>query len=366
MNNRDDITRLFKICKEKEASDLHLIAGRPAVLRIAGSLENIEARILKPADIEELLHSILNEEQKKCLEKDRELDLAVSIPGVSRFRANIHFQRGTLAAAFRTLPSKMPQIEDLGLPEDALISLSRRKSGLVLVTGPTGSGKSTTMASIIDFINNERKCHIITIEDPLEFLHSHNMSIIEQRELHEDTLSFSSALKHVLRQDPDVILVGEMRDFETFSATMTAAETGHLVFSSLHTKDAIQTIDRIINVFPAHQQSQARVQLAGSLEGIISQRLVSQSGENKLILAYEVMTATDAVRSLIREGRTHLIPSTIESSSKYDMISMDRSLVNLFKQGLISKEILFRNCVKPDYIKGLLHSSEVSHSKSSN
>ncbi len=366
MDKHDDMTRLFKICIEREASDLHLIAGRPPVIRVGGTLVNIETSILKPADIETLIKKILNEEQKKYLQIDRELDLAVSIPGVSRFRANVHYQRGSMAAAFRALPSNMPRMEDLRVPEKALIELARRKSGLVLVTGPTGAGKTTTMASVIDFINSERKCHIITIEDPLEFLHSHNKAIIEQRELHEDTLSFSSALKHVLRQDPDVIMVGEMRDLETFSATMTAAETGHLVLSSLHTKDAIQTIDRIISVFPAHQQDQARVQLAGALEGIISQRLVSQSGENKLILAYEVLIATDAVRALIREGRTHLIPSTLESSSKYGMVSMDRSLVNLYKQGLITKEILFRNCIKTDYVKGLLNNREGSYSKASN
>ena len=213
MDKSYDIKKLFKACIDRKASDIHLIAGRPPVLRIAGTLEDIGVRRLNPADIELLIHSILNDEQKQDLKQNRELDLAVSIPGVSRFRANFHFQRGTMAAAFRALPSQLPQMEDLKLPEKALIQLARRNSGLVLVTGPTGSGKSTTMASVLDFINNERKCHIITIEDPLEFLHNHNMSIVEQRELHQDTMSFSSALKHVLRQDPDVILVGEMRDF---------------------------------------------------------------------------------------------------------------------------------------------------------
>jgi len=351
-----EIEQLFRTCIEKNASDLHIVVGRPPVLRIGVTLENIEARDLQAADVERLIYALLNDEQKNLLLKQRELDFAISIPGVSRFRGNAHFQRGTLAAAFRALPLTIPTMEELRLPADVLTQLARRKSGLVLVTGPTGAGKSTTMASVIDLINSERKCHVITIEDPLEYLHSHNKAIIEQRELHEDTLSYPSALKHVLRQDPDVIMVGEMRDLDTFSATMTAAETGHLVFSSLHTKDVIQTVDRIINVFPSHQQDQARVQLAGALEGIISQRLIPQANENRLTLACEVMVATDAIRSLIREGKTHMIPSTIESSSKHGMINMDRALVNLFKNGMISKESVIRNCIKPDYIKGLLNS----------
>jgi twitching motility protein PilT len=317
-----EIEQLFRTCIEKNASDLHIVVGRPPVLRIGVTLENIETRDLQAADVERLIYALLNDEQKNLLLKQRELDFAISIPGVSRFRGNAHFQRGTLAAAFRALPLTIPSMEELRLPADVLTQLARRKSGLVLVTGPTGAGKSTTMASVIDLINSERKCHVITIEDPLEYLHSHNMAIIEQRELHEDTLSYPSALKHVLRQDPDVI----------------------------------QTVDRIINVFPSHQQDQARVQLAGALEGIISQRLIPQANENRLTLACEVMVATDAIRSLIREGKTHMIPSTIESSSKHGMINMDRALVNLFKNGMISKESVIRNCIKPDYIKGLLNS----------
>ncbi|UCD35816.1 MAG: type IV pilus twitching motility protein PilT [Nitrospiraceae bacterium] len=355
-----EIDKLFTICMERNASDLHLVVGRPPVLRIGSILENIEGEKLKPADIEKISMNLLTDAQKKILEKKRELDFAISIPGVSRFRGNIHYQRGSVAAAFRALPLRIPTLEELRLPVKVLTQMANRKSGLVLVTGPTGAGKSTTLASVIDLINTERKCHIITIEDPLEYIHSHKMSIVQQREVHEDTLSFASALKHVLRQDPDVILVGEMRDLETFSATMTAAETGHLVFSTLHTKDAIQTVDRIISVFPAHQQEQARVQLAGALEGIIAQRLIPMPKGNGLIPAFEVLTATDATRSLIREGRTHLIPSTIESGAKYDMISMDRSLVNLYKQGLISKELLMRNCVKPDYVMNLMNAAQAS------
>ena len=336
--------------------------GRPPVLRIGVILEDVKSEALKPADVKRIIYDFLNDEQIKLLEKERELDFVISIPRVSRFRGNVHFQRGTLAAAFRVLPLEIPSMKELKLPEEVLTQLARRKSGLVLITGPTGSGKTTTMASTIDFINSERKCHIITIEDPLEFMHSHKKAIVEQREIHEDTLSFASALKHVLRQDPDVIMVGEMRDLETFNATMTAAETGHLVFSSLHTKDVVQTVDRIISVFPSHQQDQARTQLAGALEGVIAQRLIPTANENRLTIACEVMIATDAVRSLIREGRTHLIPSTIESSAKHGMISMDRSLMDLYKQGLITKSNMFRNCIKPEYIKGLLADKTLSYS----
>jgi len=362
LNYSDEIKKLFNLCIEKNASDLHIVVGRPPVLRIGVLLEDVESEALKPADVERIICGFLNDEQKKHLETKRELDFVISIPRVSRFRGNVHFQRGTLAAAFRVLPLVIPSMEDLRLPEEVLTQLARRKSGLVLVTGPTGSGKTTTMASAIDWINSERKCHIITIEDPLEFMHSHDKSVVEQREIHEDTLSFASALKHVLRQDPDVIMVGEMRDLETFSATMTAAETGHLVFSSLHTKDVVQTVDRIISVFPSHQQDQARTQLAGALEGVIAQRLMPTANENSLIVACEVMVATDAVRSLIREGRTHLIPSTIESSTKHGMISMDRALADLYKQGLITKSTMFRNCIKPEYVKNLLTDKTLSHS----
>ncbi len=358
-----EIEKLFRACMESNASDLHLIVGRPPVLRIGVTLDNVDGKALRPADMERIVNELLSDKQKQILKQERELDFAVSIPGLSRFRGNVHYQRGTLAAAFRALPLSIPSMEDLKLPVDVLTHFAQRKSGLVLVTGPTGSGKSTTMASVIDMINAQRKCHIITIEDPLEFIHSHNKAIVEQRELHEDTLSFTSALKHALRQDPDVLLVGEMRDLDTFSATMTAAETGHLVFSSLHTKDVVQTIDRIINVFPSHQQDQARVQLAGAIEGIICQRLVPKSDENRMVVVCEVMVATDAIRSLIREGKTHMIPSTIESSSKHDMVTMDRSLVNLYRQGLITKATLLRNCIKPDYVNGMLNNKAASHGR---
>ncbi len=339
-----------------------MAAGRPPVMRIGGVLESMDLPELSPADLERLIFGVLSDEQKNVLIDQRELDFALSIRGLSRFRGNIHYQRGTLAAAFRALPLKIPTMEDLGVPVRVLTQLARRNSGLVLVTGPTGSGKSTTMASVIELINHERECHIITIEDPIEHIHNHHKALVEQREVHGDTLSFASALKHVLRQDPDVILVGEMRDLETFSATITAAETGHLVFSSLHTKDSIQTVDRIINVFPSHQHDQVRVQLAGALEGIICQRLLPHAHENRLIIACEVMVATDAIRTLIREGKTHMIASSIESSSQDGMISMDRSLVNLFKQGMITQETLLRNCVKPKYIKGLIADKTLSYS----
>jgi twitching motility protein PilT len=321
---------------------------------VAGKLQNLGHEELQPAEIQDLLYSLLSHDQRLLLESQRELDFGISIPGVSRFRGNAHYQRSSLAASFRTLPLSIPTLEELKVPAEILERLAMRSSGMVLVTGPTGSGKTTTMASTIDVINERRECHIITIEDPIEYLHKHKRALIKQRELHTDTLSFSSALKHILRQDPDVILVGEMRDPDTFSAAITAAETGHLVFSSLHTKDSIQTIDRIIDAFPPHQQAQIRIQLAGTLEGIICQRLLPHATENRLVLAYEVLLVTDAVRTLIRESKTHMIASSIESSSKLGMITMDRSLVNLYEGRQITREMLMRNCIKPDYVKDMI------------
>jgi twitching motility protein PilT len=330
------------------------------VLRIAGKLENLRTGELTPRNVEELVSTLLSPEQWELLEAQRELDFAISVPGVSRFRGNAHFQRSTLAASFRTLPLTIPLLEELGVPVEVLTRMATRSSGLVLVTGPTGSGKTTTLASLLDLINSQRESHIITIEDPIEYLHNHKKALVKQRELHTDTLSFGRALKHILRQDPNVILVGEMRDLETFSATITAAETGHLVFSSLHTKDSIQTIDRIIDAFPPHQQSQIRIQLAGALEGIVCQRLLPHANEQKLILACEVLVATDAVRSMIREEKTHMLSSTIESSTKQGMVTMDRSLLNLYDRHLITRETLMRNCIKPDYVLDMLGSREHS------
>jgi len=348
------IRQFFEQCVAHKASDLHLAAGRPPVLRVAGKLENLNGDALNPADVDDLVFTLLTPEQRALLESERELDFAISVPGVSRFRGNAHYQRSTLAASFRTLPLKIPMLEELGVPTDVLMRMATRNSGLILVTGPTGSGKTTTLASILDVINTQRECHIITVEDPIEYLHNHKKALVKQRELHTDTRSFAAALKHILRQDPDVILVGEMRDLETFGATITAAETGHLVFSSLHTKDSIQTIDRIIDAFPPHQQAQIRIQLAGALEGIICQRLLPHAHEQRLVLACEVLVATDAVRTLIREEKSHMLSSTIESSAKTGMISMDRSLVNLYERHIITRETLMRNCIKPDYVKDLV------------
>jgi twitching motility protein PilT len=354
-----NIPQLFKTCFERNASDLLIAVGRPPVIKIAGKLVNLGTGVLGPADVKSLIYELLTDRQRELLEKDRELGFVISIPGVSRFRGNVHFQRGTLAAAFRLLPLTVPSMKELRIPETVLSRVARLSSGLVLVSGPAGSGKSTTLASVIDLINSERECHIITIEDPIEHLHNHKNSLVEQREIHEDTLSFASALKHVLRQEPDVILVGEMRDPETFSSAITAAEKGILVFSSLHTKDVVQTIDRIINFFPVHRHQQIFMQLAGALEGIICQQLLPLANEQGRIAACEVMVATDEIRALIRAGQTHKIHGAIDAGAKHGMKNMDLSLVNFFKQGIISEDTLLRYCIKPDYIKNLLDNKKI-------
>jgi twitching motility protein PilT len=344
------IVDLLKLTVEREASDLHLAVGRPPVMRIDGSLGDVDSPVLDGSETRRLIYGILTDEQKQKLEEDKELDFSLSLSNISRFRVNVHFQRGTVAAAFRAIPSTIRNFQELSLPKDIVERLARRPNGFVLVTGPTGSGKSTTLAAIIDFINSERQCHIITIEDPIEYLHKHKLALVEQREVHEDTRSFASALKYAMRQDPDVLMVGEMRDMETIQAALTAAETGHLVFSTLHTVDVAQTVDRIIDVFPPHQQEQVRVQLAGVLEGILSQKLLPAIYSGRCI-ALEVFIATDAMRALVREGQTHQIPGMIEAGQKHGMVTMDRAITDLFRRGKISREMALQNCRKPDEVK---------------
>ena len=348
-----EITDLLKLTIERDASDLHLAVGRPPVLRIDGKLVNVEAPPLTSAEVRRLVYSMLTDLQKQKFEDNKELDFSLSVASLSRFRVNIHFQRGTVAAAFRTIAATIRNFEELHLPADVLTYLARRPSGFVLVTGPTGSGKSTTLAAIIDLINRENECHIITVEDPIEFLHPHKKALVEQREVNEDTYSFANALKYVLRQDPDVIMVGEMRDLETIGAALTAAETGHLVFSTLHTVDVVQTVDRIIDVFPPHQQEQVRIQLAGVLEGAMSQKLIPSAYRGREI-ALELMIASDAIRNLIREGHTHQIFSMIEAGGAKGMQTMDRALVDLCRKGKIAREIALLNARKPDEIKRYL------------
>lgn len=346
-----EISELLRLTLERNASDLHIAVGRPPVIRIDGRLVNVDAPPLTPADTRRLIYGVLTDLQKQKFEEHKELDFSLSVSNLSRFRVNVHFQRGTVAAAFRTISSQIRNFEELNLPARVCEKLARRPSGLVLITGPTGSGKSTTLAAIIDLINSERELHIITVEDPIEYLHNHKKALVEQREVNEDTYSFSNALKYSLRQDPDVIMVGEMRDLETISAAITAAETGHLVFSTLHTVDVAQTIDRIIDVFPPHQQEQVRVQLAGVIEGILCQTLLPMASGQGRAIAVEVLIGTDAVRALIREGKTHQIYTQVEASGALGMQTMDRAIAELYKRGRITRDTAITHARKPDELK---------------
>jgi twitching motility protein PilT len=326
------------------ASDLHLTVGTPPALRIHGKLVRLEEYpILQPAEIRRLIYGILTQKQREVLEATQELDLAYSLPGKARFRLNVYFQRDAVGAAFRQIPIDVRNIDELGLPPK-VADFARLARGFVVVTGPTGSGKSTTLAAIVDVINRERPDHIMTVEDPIEYLHKHKTAIINQREVGTDTKSFANALKHVLRQDPDVILVGEMRDLETISTALTAAETGHLVFATLHTQDAPQTIDRIIDVFPPHQQQQVRVQLAASLQGVVTQQLLPTSDGTGRIIAVEILVATPAVRNLIREGKTHMIYSSMQAGARFGMQTMDQSIADLVKANKITFELALERC----------------------
>lgn len=330
-----ELVELLQMTIKEKASDLLIAAGAPPILRIDGTLVRTRQPDLTPEECRRLIYSVLTEKQKGRFEGEMELDFSLSVTGLSRFRLNVHMQRGSVAAAIRAIAHTIPSIDDLGLPR-VVYELSRRPRGLILVTGPTGSGKSTTLATMVDLINGETPCHIITIEDPIEYLHHHKKSVIEQREVEADTKSFASALKYVLRQDPDVIMVGEMRDLETIAAAITAAETGHLVLATLHTTDAAQTVDRMIDVFPPHQQHQIRTQLSATLEGVLSQQLLPKATGRGRCLACEVLIGSPAVQSLVREGKTHQLYATMETSSKYGMQTLDRCLANLYKKGMIT------------------------------
>lgn len=347
---------LLKMMVEKNASDLHLKAGSPPMLRIDGELEPAIPQVLPPNAIRKIIESMITEQQKAKLVAERELDFAYSVPGLARFRCNAYFQRNSWALAVRIIPSRPFSIDELGLP-DIFKYLALRPRGLVLVTGPTGTGKSTTLAAMIDHINSNRKCHIITIEDPIEFLHKDKLAIISQRELGSDTHSFANALKSALRQDPDVILVGELRDFETTQTAITAAETGHLVLGTLHTTGCANAVDRIIDIFPPHQQHQVRVQLSMILEGVIFQNLIPKATGSGRVLALEIMTGTPAVRHLIREGKTHMLPNAIQSGAEDGMISFDQSLRDLYLQGLISLEYALAAAFNPEELERLISAS---------
>jgi len=321
---------------DKGASDLHITTGSPPQLRVDGKLVPMNLPPLSATETKQLCYSVLTDVQKHKFEENDELDLSFGIKGLSRFRANVFMQRGAVAAAIRTIPFKIMTFEELNLPP-IVNELVKKPRGLILVTGPTGSGKSTTLASMIDKINSERHEHIITVEDPIEFLHQHKKSVVNQREVGADTKSFKQALKYVLRQDPDVVLIGEMRDLETIEAALTVSETGHLAFGTLHTNSAVQTINRIVDVFPPHQQTQVRAQLSFVLEGIMAQQLLPKASGTGRVLALEVMVPNPAIRNLIREDKVHQIYSTMQTGqSKFGMQTMNQSLVELYQRRMIT------------------------------
>jgi twitching motility protein PilT len=338
------LTDLLIEVQDTGASDLHLTAGARPTLRVHGSLSPLEdSPVLTPPVIQRMMYAILTQRQREHFEEHLELDFAYALPGRARFRVNLYRQRDALGAAFRIIPYEIKALEDLGIPP-SVANFSMLPRGFVLVTGPTGSGKSTTLASLVDLANRQRRDHIMTVEDPIEFLHRHKSCLVNQREVGEDTWSFQNALKHVLRQDPDIILVGEMRDLETISVALTAAETGHLVFATLHTQDAAQTIDRVIDVFPPHQQQQIRVQLAGALQGVVCQTLCKSYDGNSRTVATEVLVATPAIRNLIREGKTHQIYSSLQAGAKHGMHTLDQHLAELVRSGRITYETALEKC----------------------
>lgn len=345
-----DILELVNLATIKRASDIHISLGLPPVLRINGELIKLEEDPLKLEDIKSLVHKVLDDKLLKILEERGEIDTSFSNLEIGRCRVNVYKQSGSYGMALRIIPLEIPTIEMLGLPS-IVKDLSKLQRGLVLITGPTGSGKSTTLASIINQINEDRKCHIITLEDPIEYIHKHKKSIVSQREIGRDSQSFKNGLRSALRQDPDVILVGEMRDLETISIAITAAETGHLVISTLHTIGAAKTIDRIIDVFPPHQQEQIRIQLSSVIQAIISQQLIPKIDGSGRVAAFEVMIGTTAIRNQIREEKIHQIDTSIQMGSKYEMQTMDASILELYKNGLITKEIAIIQSINQENIR---------------
>ena len=348
-----DFAEVLLQVMERNASDLHLTAGSPPMIRHHGRLHALDYPRLTPQTTREVVYSILTNDQRQKLETDWQIDLAYSIPGKARFRVNAYFQRAAISAALRLIPSEMPKLASLGLPP-VLEDFTKKPRGFVLVTGPTGSGKSTSLAAMLDLINETRHEHILTIEDPIEFLHRHKKCIVNQRELGADAQSFGLGLKAALRQDPDVILVGEMRDLETISTALTAAETGHLVFATLHTQDTAQTVDRIVDVFPPEQQQQVRVQLSVALQGIVTQQLLPTADGQGRCCAAEILVPTPAVRNLIREGKTHQIYSALQTGGQFGMQTMDASLVELVRAGKITQQLAERRSSSPGELKRLM------------
>ncbi|PWJ47992.1 twitching motility protein PilT [Quadrisphaera granulorum] len=343
-----DVPAVLRALAARGASDLHLTVGAPPMARVHGELEPLEGfPVLKPEPLKRSLFAVLTLKQRQRFEEEMELDFALPVPGYGRFRVNLYRQRESVGAVFRVIPTEVKSLESLGMPP-VLSSFANLPRGLVLVTGPTGSGKSTTLAAIIDQANRTRADHIMTVEDPIEFLHKHQRAIVNQREVGEDTRSFAAALKHVLRQDPDIILVGELRDLETISVALTAAETGHLVFATLHTQDAAQTIDRIIDVFPSDQHAQIRTQLAGALQGVVCQTLCKTADGRGRAAATEVLVATPAIRNLIREGKTHQIYSMMQAGAQQGMHSLDQHLANLVRTGRVTYAEARSRCHHPE------------------
>ena len=348
-----DMESLLREAVARHASDLHVTVGVPPLIRINGALIKLDLPPLGVDDTAQLFEEIVAEDRRTQFNQNGEIDFSHTVFGLSRFRVNAFRQRGSIAIAIRIIPERVPSLQELKLP-DIVRELARKPRGLVLVTGPTGSGKSTTMAAMIDLINSERACNILTLEDPIEYLHRHRKSIINQREIGADSRTFANALRAALREDPDVILVGEMRDMETISIAVRAAETGHLVLATLHTSDAAQTVDRIIDVFPPYQHQQVRTQLSLALQGIVSQQLLPRRDGQGRIVAVETLVTTPAVRNLIREGKSHQILSVIQTGAKFGMLAMDTALRDLCRAGLIAEDEALMRSNDPDTLQRLL------------
>jgi twitching motility protein PilT len=353
---KPQLEKMLKLMVERRASDLHITVNSHPMIRVDEGLVPLEEfPLMSSEDTKALAFSLLLPEQKAMFEKDRELDMSFGVSGMGRFRVNVFLQRGSVSAALRLLPADIRNFEQCGLPAKILEELCRRKRGLVLITGATGSGKSTTMASMVEWINMNRSCHIITVEDPIEYIYKNKKAIVDQREVGMDTHTFTNALKHVLREDPNVILIGEMRDLETIEAALNIAETGHLVFATLHTNDAVQTINRIVDVFPAHQQQQVRVQLSFVLLAVLTQQLIPKAGGTGRVLGLEILIANPAVRALIREGKAHQIYSVIQTSQREGMKTMNQALAELNIKGDVAYEEALARSSDPEEFLRLIH-----------
>ena len=347
------IDGFLKLMVEKNASDLHITANWPAHMRVDGKLVAVDDNVLSAQEAKDLIYGILSKPQIEKFERDMELDIAFELKDISRYRVNVFKQRGSVGTSIRLIPYEIWSFEKCGLPVNIVTSLCKKPKGLILVTGATGSGKSTSLASMVDWINRDRPCHIITIEDPIEFVHKNKLAIVEQREVYSDTRTFPESLKHVLRQDPDVILIGEMRDLETIESALIIAETGHLVFATLHTSDCVQTINRVVDVFPSHQQQQILTQLSFVLIGILSQQLIPKPEGTGRVLAMEILLANPAVRSLIRESKIHQIYSVMQTSQKEGMKTMNQALYELYQKKIISYEEAFARTTDPEDLSRL-------------